>query len=59
MQNILNNVVKKRWFKNNITERQNVAEKWEKFISKHAEKKPPFRFGSHFLAAKPQISLIF
>jgi len=41
-------VVNKRWFKNNIMERQNVAEKWEKFNSKYAEKKPPFRFGSHF-----------
>ena len=35
-------VVNKRWFENNIMERQNVAEKWEKFNSKYAEKKPPF-----------------
>jgi len=31
-------------------ERQNVAEKWEKFNSKHAEKKPPLKFGSRFLS---------
>ena len=39
-------------------ERQNVAEKWEKFNSKYAEKKPPFRFGSHFFLSMPCIVVL-
>jgi len=55
----IHTAVQKRWLKNDITERQNVAEKWEQFNSKYAEKKPPSKFGSHFFLSMPCIVVLF